>query len=69
MNTKNHRPPKNVLAAATQAISSVTMGKRIETKKPKKSPTQTNPVETCGKMSHETKDCYSGAIKATRPRW
>ena len=32
-------------------------------------PTQTTPCETCGKMSHETKDCYSGANWANRPTW
>ena len=29
----------------------------------------TNPCETCGKLSHETKDCYSGANWAKRPTW
>ena len=29
----------------------------------------TNPCETCGKLSHETKDCYSGANWANRPTW
>ena len=27
----------------------------------------TNPCETCGKLSHETKDCYSEANWANRP--
>ena len=31
--------------------------------------TVTNPCETCGKLSHETKDCYSGANWANRPKW
>ena len=31
--------------------------------------TVTNPCETCGKLSHETKDCYSGANWANRPTW
>ena len=31
--------------------------------------TNTNPCETCGKLSHETKDCYSGAYWANRPTW
>ena len=31
--------------------------------------TVTNPCETCGKLSHETKDCYSGANCANRPTW
>ena len=29
----------------------------------------TDPCETCGKLSHETKDCYSGANWANRPTW
>ena len=29
----------------------------------------TNPCETCGKMSRETKDCYSGANWANRSTW
>ena len=29
----------------------------------------TNPCETCGEISHETKDCYSGANGANRPTW
>ena len=29
----------------------------------------TNPCEICGKLSHETKDCYSGANWANRPTW
>ena len=29
----------------------------------------TDPSETCGKLSHETKDCYSGANWANRPTW
>ena len=32
-------------------------------------PAQTTPCETCGKMSHETKGCYSGANWANRPWW
>ena len=31
--------------------------------------TVTNPCETCGNISHETKDCYSGANWANRPTW
>ena len=31
--------------------------------------TPSSPCETCGKMSHETKDCYSGANWANRPTW
>ena len=30
---------------------------------------QASPCETCGKMSHETKDCYSGANWENRPTW
>ena len=29
----------------------------------------TDPCKTCGKIGHETKDCYSGANWANRPRW
>ena len=29
----------------------------------------TNACETCGKLSHETKECYSGANWANRPTW
>ena len=31
--------------------------------------TQSTPCETCGKMSHETKDGFSGANLANRPTW
>ena len=30
-------------------------------------PTETTPCKTCGKRSHETKDCYSAANWANRP--
>ena len=73
-NLNQERPPKTAstcFGCGHQGHLLRNCRKTNRDKRTQKTPntTNTNPCDTCGKLSHETKDCYSGANWANRPTW